>query len=184
MIIIKDNYYLYIENLEDINLGTLAANKKINIIYRNPKNFNLGAIINFRKKCKIKKIKFFIANDYNIAKKTKADGLYISAYNKKKYYTNLLKIGSAHNLKEINEKKKQNCNTIIISRLFRTNYSNKKTYLGILKFNLLSSKTNINIIALGGINYRNLLKLNMVKCKGFAFLSALKKKPAILHRLF
>jgi hypothetical protein len=54
----------------------------------------------------------------------------------------------------------------------------------VIKFNLLNLNINTNLIPLGGIKYHNLLKLNMVRCKGFAFLSAIKKKPAITNRLF
>ena len=184
MIIIKDNYYLYIENLEDLDFKTLKSNRKINIIYRNIKKFNIFKTLRFRNKCKIKKFKFFIANDYNKAKMTKADGIYISSYNKKRYYSNILKIGSAHSLKEINEKVKQRCKNIIVSRLFKTNYKNKTSFLGVLKFNLLCLKTKQKIIPLGGINENNLLKLNLVKSNGFAILSAVKKKPTISSRLF
>ena len=184
MVIIKNNYYLYIENLDDLNFNILKANKKINIIYRNSKNHNFQEIIKLRKKCKVKKFKFFVANNDVIAQKIKADGLYISAYNKKKYYTQLSKIGSAHNLREIDQKKRQNCKTIFFSRLFKTNYINKKNHLGVIKFNLLNLNINTNLIPLGGIKYHNLLKLNMVRCKGFAFLSGIKKKPVITNRLF
>ena len=184
MVIIKNNYYLYIENLTDIDINTLKITKKFNIILRSPKNNQLNQIIKFRKKCKSKKIKFFIANNSLIAQKSKADGLYISSYNKKKYYINIEKIGSAHNLKEINEKIKQNCNSIIVSRLFKTNYKNKKFFLNILKFNLLKLNTNKNLIPLGGINFNNFLKLRLVNCTSFAILSAIKKKPAISSWLF
>ena len=184
MVIIKDNYYLYIENIDDLNFNILKQNKKINIIYRNLKNQNLQDIIKFRKKCSNKRFRFFVANNNILAQKAKADGLYISAYNKKKYYTQLPKIGSAHNLREISQKKKQGCKIIFFSRLFKTNYRNKKNYLGVTKFNLLNLNINANLIPLGGIKYQNLLKLNMIKCKGFALLSAIKKKPAISSRLF
>jgi len=184
MVIIKNNYYLYIDNLDDLNFNILKPNKKINIIYRNSKNHDIQKIIKLRKKCKIKKFKFYVANNNILAHKIKADGLYISAYNKKKYYTKLPKIGSAHDLREINQKKKQNCKTIFFSRLFKTKYINKKNYLGVIKFNLLNLNINTNLIPLGGIKYQNLLKLNMVRCKGFAFLSAIKKKPVISNRLF
>ena len=184
MFIIKNNYYLYIENLKDIDIKTLKVPKKINIILRNLKGIKLSEIINFRRQCKEKRIKFFIANNYSVAQKCKADGLYISSYNKKKYYINLEKIGSAHNIKEINEKIKQNCSSVILSRLFETNYKNKKSFFGVLKFNLLKLKTNINIIPLGGINLGNYLKLKLVNCNSFAILSAIKKKPTIASRLF
>ena len=97
MVIIKKNYYLFIENIKDFNLDKLITNKKINIILRNTQNDKLTEIIKFRLKCKNKNIKFFIANSARIAKACDADGLYISAYNKKKYYITIPKIGSAHN---------------------------------------------------------------------------------------
>jgi len=184
MIIIKNNYYLYIENINDLKFDALKANKKINIIFRNHKNYKLKEILKFRKNCKIKKFNFFIANQQSLAQICKADGLYISAYNKKKYFTKILKIGSAHNIREINEKINQNCKTIIVSRLFKTIYHNKKTYLGVFKFNLLNLKFKSTLVPLGGINHRNLLKLNMIKSNGFGILSVIKKKPAILSRLF
>ena len=184
MVIIKNNYYLYIENLKDINFDNFKINKKINIIYRNPKNYEIDEIIKFRKNCIKKKFKFYIANNAKIAIKSKASGLYISAFNKKIYHLNIPKIGAAHNLKEINQKIKQNCKTIIVSRLFITNYKNKISFLGVIKFNLLKIKFNINILPLGGINSKNLLSLNMIKCNGFSILSLIKKKPTISSRLF
>ena len=115
----------------------------------------------------------------------RADGLYLSSYNKKIYLNKNLKlIGSAHSFKEINEKIKQGCKTIFLSRLFETSYKNKKGYLDIVKFNLIINKYNITIIPLGGIRASNLNKLNMVNSKGLALLSEAKKKPAITSRLF
>ena len=184
MIIIKKKYYIYIENITELNIDLLKTNKKINVILRNIKNNKINEIIKFRKKCSNKKIKFYIANDLRAVNKCNADGLYISAYNKKKYFSNINKIGSAHNIKEINEKIQQGCKEIIYSRLFKTNYINKKSYLGVVKFNLLNRNFNKKIFPLGGINNKNLLKLNMINSEGLAVLSAVKKKPAITSRLF
>ena len=97
---------------------------------------------------------------------------------------NIKLIGSAHNFKEINQKVRQGCKTIILSRLFKTNYKEKKDFYGILKFNLIKQKYNQNLIPLGGINNSNLLKLNLIKSSGFATLSGIKKKPVISNRLF
>ena len=184
MIIIKNNYYLYIENIKDLNIDNIKINKKINIILRNFKTETISEIIKYRKKCKEKRIKFYVANNLGIARICNADGLYISSYNKKKNYTNIPIIGSAHNLKEISEKIRQGCNSIIFSRLFKTNYKNKKKFFGVVKFNLIQINLNKNLVPLGGINSDNLLKLNIVKCEGFALLSEIKKKPAIASRLF
>ena len=186
MFIIKNNYYLYIENTASINLDLLKKNKKITIIYRNNRNTeNSTRIRNFRKKCIVKNFKFFIANNYKLFMFCKADGLYLSSYNKKIYSksSNNL-IGSAHNFKEIYEKIKQGCRTIILSRLFVTSYINKKGNLGIHKFNLISQNYLIDLIPLGGINSDNLLKLNLVSSNGLALFSEIKKKPVISNRLF
>ncbi len=186
MFIIKNYYYFYIENTQDVNLNYMKRNKKIFFIYRNNTHKeSLVEIIKFRKICNIKKFKFYIANNHKLAKDSKADGLYLSSYNKKKYLFKKIKlIGSAHNFKEIFEKIKQGCNTIILSRLFQTSYKNKNGHFGVVKFNLLKNKYLVDIVPLGGINNKNLLKLNLVKSNGFAILSEIKKKPAISNRLF
>ncbi len=186
MFIIKNNYYLYIENTKDVDLNIIKKNKKIFLIYRNTGiREDLEKIIKFRKKSKEKGFKFYISNNDKLLKDCKADGLYISSFNKKIYHRkNLNIIGSAHNFKEISQKMRQGCKTIILSRLFKTSYVHKKSNLGILRFNLIKKNYNINIVPLGGINRLNLLKLNMVNSKGFALLSEVKKKPAISSRLF
>jgi thiamine monophosphate synthase len=186
MVIIKNNYYLYIENIQSINLNKYLKNNKISFIYRgNNARENLLNLIKFKKKCSIKNFKLYIANDLDLAIKCDADGLYLSSYNKKRYFTKKIDlIGSAHNHKEINEKQKQGCKKIILSRLFKTTYKNKRSFLGNTKFNLIIKKYKTKIIALGGINSSNLLKLNLVFSDGLALLSAVKKKPVIANRLF
>ena len=82
-------------------------------------------------------------------------------------------IGSAHNQK-IELKVKQGCKTIIYSRLFHTNY-HYKGHLGVQRFNIVSLRSKLDLVPLGGINETNLNKLNNVISKSFACLSALKK---------
>ena len=53
--------------------------------------------------------------------------------------------------------------------LFKINKNNK--FLNPTKFNLLAAKTNVKVIALGGINQLNFKKLNLVKSYGFAGIS-------------
>jgi thiamine monophosphate synthase len=186
MFIIKNNYYFYIENTMSVDLDCLKKNKKITIIYRNNRKVENHTQLNkFRMKCKIKNFKFYVANNYKLAISCGADGLYLSSYNKKKYPCfSYPKIGSAHNFREIYEKIKQGCNTIVLSRLFKTTYKNKKDYLGIIKFNLINKNYLVDLIPLGGIRNKNLLMLNLVGSKGISLLSEIKKKPAISRRLF
>ena len=64
MFAFKDNYYLYIENTQILNLSLFKNKKKFIIIYRNVgKKENVHELIKFRLRCKQKNIKFFIAND-------------------------------------------------------------------------------------------------------------------------
>ena len=184
MFIIKKKYYFYIDNTKSVNLNLIKKNSKITFIYR-PKYIieSFNKILKFRKKCRELKINFFVSNSPSLANDLRADGLYISAYNKQ-IYRNIKLIGSAHNFKEISEKIKQGCREIILSRLFKTNYKNKKSFYGVLKFNLMCQKYKIDIIPLGGINNKNLLNLNLVKSQAIAILSAVKKKPTISSRLF
>ena len=186
MFIIKSNYYLYIENTKNIDLNYIKKNKKISIIYRNNSTQeNIENLCKFKKKCVAKGFKLYISNNIKLFKDCKADGLYLPSYNKKIYLRNNLNlIGSAHTFKEINEKIKQGCKTIFFSRLFKTSYKDKKGYLGLIKFNLLTSKYRIKIVPLGGIRNSNLNKLNLVSSNGLALLSEVKKKPTITSRLF
>ncbi len=58
----------------------------------------------------------------------------------------------------------QKVNKLFISSVFKR----KNTYLGLNKFRNLSKLTKIPVIALGGINKKNLNKLNLLNIRGFA----------------
>ena len=183
-------YFLLIENIKDIDLKNIKIRNKFSIIYRNNnKTDNLSELLKFRRQCKLKAIKFYIANNNALAVALNSDGIYLSSFNKKLNVLSFKKknfeiIGSAHNFKEITLKKKQGCSFILFSKLFRVDYDKKTPWLGILKFNNFS-KISKNLIPLGGIKSENLNNLKNVFCEGFAILSEVKKKPAnIINRLF
>tara|TARA_B100001057_G_scaffold485251_1_gene564688 strand:+ start:1094 stop:1669 length:576 start_codon:yes stop_codon:yes gene_type:complete len=191
MLMLKKKYYLFLENTRAFNLNIIKIRKKFNIVYRNQTTKeNIEDLINYRRNCRKKGINFYIANDTNLLTKTKADGLYISAYNKNLLLNKYSKkgfivIGAAHNQKELNLKIKQGCKVIIFSRLFETEYDYKKGHLGIQKFNILSLRNKVELVPLGGINEKNLCKMKSVISTSFACLSAIKKKPAkLINRLF
>ena len=190
MITKKFKYFLLIESIKDIDLKNIKIRNKFSIIYRNHNKIdNLNDLLNFRRQCKLKAIKFYIANNNTLAVSLNSDGIYLSSFNKKLNVLSFKKknfeiIGSAHNFKEITLKKKQGCSFILFSKLFRVDYDKKAPWLGILKFNNFS-KISKNLIPLGGIKSENLNNLKNVFCEGFAILSEVKKKPAnIINRLF
>tara|TARA_B110000438_G_C15757070_1_gene625571 strand:+ start:71 stop:646 length:576 start_codon:yes stop_codon:yes gene_type:complete len=191
MFIFKNEYYLFIENTSQFNPSKIKIRNKFNIIYRNNSNIeNISKLKRFSKICRKLGIKLFIANKTDRMIKVNADGLYISAHNRdlslNKFKNSKYQlIGAAHNLKEVNLKIIQGCNKLIFSRLFKTNYKNKKTFLGIIKFNSFCNIVKLNLIPLGGINLERLNSLNSLKSSSLAVLSVIKKKPAkFINRLF
>ena len=151
--------------------------KNTGIILRNySSENNLKTIKNLKKIFKKKGCKFFLSNNVRLALKLDLDGAYIPSFNsdinhlsyslKKKF----LIIGSAHNSKEIKIKEKQLVKIIFLSSIFKKN----KNYLGINKFKLIANLTEIKIVALGGISSRNLKKLKLLNCFGFAGISYFK----------
>tara|TARA_B100000886_G_scaffold338636_1_gene301961 strand:+ start:3665 stop:4234 length:570 start_codon:yes stop_codon:yes gene_type:complete len=187
----KKKYYLFIENTREFNLNLIKIKNKFNIIYRSQTTKEAFQDLRiYRKNCKKKGVNFFVANDIKLLSKINADGLYISAYNKNLRTNTYLRkgfkiIGAAHNQRELDLKIRQGCKVVIFSRLFKTDNPYKKGYLGVQRFNILSLRSKVKLVPLGGINEKNLSKLNIVLSQSFACLSAIKKKPAkIINRLF
>ena len=164
--------YYFINKFDTNNIDKL--DKNTGIILRNySSKIDLKSIINLKKFCKKKNFKFFLSNDVKLALKLKLDGAYIPSFNKNtkhlsfSFAKNFLLLGSAHNNKELKIKETQLVKIIFLSSLFKKN----KNYLGINKFKLLSKSTNTKIVALGGISSKNLKKLNLLNCCGFAGIS-------------
>ena len=114
-----------------------------------------------------------------MAWKLNLNGTYIPAFNrslKHKLYpkkNNFLVIGSSHNLPEINIKIKQGCKIVFLSPVFKV--SKNKRHLGLFNFRNICNQTKSKIIALGGINEKNIKKLKITKSFGFASISYIKK---------
>mgnify|MGYP000244399668 CR=1 FL=1 len=139
----------------------------------------MNEIIKIKKYCSNKNIKFFLSNYFKIALKLRLDGVYLPSFNKDLRHlsynikSNFLIIGSAHNIKEIRIKEKQNVKLIFLSPIFKT--KKNKNFLGIMRFNNLSQITKKPIVALGGINTINVKKLKMTNAFGFSGISHIKK---------
>ena len=170
--------YYFIDKFDKSEI--LSLDKRINIIYRNYiKIIDEQKIRELVKFCKKVNRKIFISNKVNLAFKYNFNGLYIPAFNKIANFQKLrLKknfkiIGSAHNYQEIKIKEKQGCEEIFISPIFFN--KKNKSFLDIIKFNNLALTTNLKVIALGGINQKNIKKLLCTKSKGLAGISGIKK---------
>ena len=165
-------YYYFIDEFDKNEIEKLST--QISLIYRNYHKKNepeeLKKLVNH---CKNNRRKVYISNNLKDAIKYNFDGLYIPSFNKSlghlnyKLKKNFRILGSAHNIKEIRLKEKQKVSLIFISSIFKKN----KNYLGLYKFINLEKLTCINIIALGGVNRKNLKKLSLTNCAGFAGIS-------------
>ena len=171
--------YYFINEFDIQNIDKLTTNTAI--IYRNYNSKpNLETIIKLNKYCKKKGFKLFLSNNIKLAINLNLDGAYIPSFNKNFNHLSFsvkkkfLYIGSAHNNKEIKIKQKQGIKILFLSSLFKKN----KNYLGIYKFKLLANLTNRKVIALGGISDKNLNKLKLLNCIGFAVITFFQKKTA------
>ena len=169
---LKTRYY-FINKFNTKNIDKL--DKQTIVIYRNYSSVkeDQSLLLNIKKYCHDKKIKFYLSNNIKLAIKLDLDGAYIPSFNKN--YNHLsysLKkkfkiIGSAHKISEIRNKELQNVEKIVLSSLFKKN----NNFLGINKFKLLSRITKKSIIALGGISKKNLKSLKLTNSKEFAGIS-------------
>ena len=177
----KKNPYIYYF-IDKYNIDELTKlEKNIHLILRNyNENLELETIKSIKEFCKKNKRNLYISNNIKVALKLGLNGVYIPSFNKKINFVSKYSLpkkfeilGSAHNLKEINIKKLQGCSKIFLSPLFKTTKS--KSFLSILRFNLITLKQNSNFVALGGINENNYKKLKMINIVGFAGINWIKK---------
>jgi thiamine-phosphate pyrophosphorylase len=165
--------YYFINKFDTNNIN--KQDKQTVIIYRNYSisKIDEDLILNIKKYCKKRKIKFYLSNNIKLALKFNLDGAYIPSFNRNKnhlaysFKKSFNLVGSAHNLKEIRIKEKQGVKRIFLSSLFKKN----KNFLGINKFKLLSKMTNIDVVALGGISRKNLKKIGLLNNPDFAGIS-------------
>ena len=171
------NKYYFIKKFDQSHID--KQDKQTIIIFRNyDQKIDKKLILTIKNYCKKKRNKFLISNNIKLAIKLNLDGAYIPSFNKDKKHLsyslkkNFMILGSAHNISEIRLKELQRVNAIFLSSIFKKN----KNFLGIQKFKLFASLTKKKIIALGGISKKNLGKLNLVNCDGFAGITFFEQK--------
>ena len=167
--------YYFIEKFNKSKID--KQDKNTSIIYRNyAKKLDEDEIINLKKYCRKRGLKFYLSNNIKLSIKLNLDGAYIPSFNKNLKHLsyaikkNFILLGSAHNLKEIKIKEKQMVNVIFISSIFKKN----KNHLGINKFKLISNFSKKKIVALGGISKQNIKSLLLTNSIGYAGISYFK----------
>ena len=168
--------------IDDLNINNIQLNiKNLSVIFRNyTSKINVKKIVEIKNFCKKNNISFYLSNYVKECIKLNLDGVYLPSFNKTTVLrkTNLKKnfrvMGSAHNIKEIQQKINQGCTYIFLSPIFKSKKNNK--ILGISKFNLLTINQNANFVALGGLNKNNLSKIKMLNIVGVSGISFYIKK--------
>jgi len=168
-------YYVFIDKIDDNLKKKLIQFINIRVIIDvddNSDNDHLKSIVKFSK---TNKIKFYIKNNYSLATKYRADGIFITSNNKNNLRPISLKkefkiIGAVHNQLEYFTKRRQDCHLVMFSPLFDNPKYNKNKILKIIKFNLISKDWKIKVAALGGIIHNNNLnKLKLLKTYTIGF---------------
>jgi thiamine-phosphate pyrophosphorylase len=174
-------FYFFTDTLDEIIIKNIKNFKKLSFIYKSESinNINIANVSTIRKFCKKNKIPFFISDNFRLAEKCKADGIFLSSSFKKIGNIFLKKnnfkiIGSAHNQFEYFLKERQLCDVIMLSPLFYNKKYSQNKILNVCKFNLISMNWEKKICALGGINLNNIKKLNMTRSSAAAFISLMK----------
>ena len=174
-------FYFFIDTLDEIIRKNIKNFKKLSFIYKSDSinNINHANIKTIKNFCRKNKIPFFISDNFKLAKKYGADGIFLSSSYKKIESIILKKnfkiIGAAHNQLEYYLKNKQSCEMIMLSPLFYNKKYSQNKILNVCKFNLLSMGWDKKICALGGISLNNLKKINMTRCSAVAFISLMKE---------
>ena len=166
------NKYYFINQFNQSYLD--KQDRETTIIYRNyNQKLDERLILRLKNYCKKKGNKFLLSNNIALAIKLNLDGAYIPSFNKNKKHLsysvkkNFILLGSAHNIYELRTKELQMVNTIFLSSIFK----NSKNFLGLYRFKLLTLLSKKSFIALGGVSNKNLKKLNLTNCQGFAGIS-------------
>jgi thiamine-phosphate pyrophosphorylase len=184
----KIQFYFFTNVLNETISNNIIKFKNVCIIYKPEKHIskNYIEILKIRNFCKKNKIKFYISDDYKLANKFAANGIFLSSINKSfirpiQLQNDFNIVGSAHNTFEYWVKNRQNCKEIMLSPLFFNKKYSSNKILGITRFNLMSINWSLKLCALGGINLGNLRKLKMLKASSIAFISLMNsskiKKP-------
>jgi len=167
-------YYIFIEALNEIIIK--------NILILKNKKYRLNIITSEKSAHQISKfakmygIKFYVIDNVKSATKNYAAGVFLSSKNKS-LSNNLINIsrlnviGSAHSQIEYYVKKKQNCETIMLSPIFYNKKYSLNKILGAIKFNLITLNWKCNICALGGIKLNNFRMINLTRAGAISFMS-------------
>lgn len=145
------------------------------LIIRNIESYKLAKI---KQICLRKNILLSIANNHHMAQQIKSEGFHVKEQHINNGITklpnnkNLIRSISCHTRSSALKAQKLGYDFILYSPIFNTSthtdYYKKDHAIGTIKFSLQTKNLIIPIIALGGINKKNINRLKRLNIKGFA----------------
>ena len=185
----QENFFFFTTYINEEISKNVVKFKNIAIIYNNKYIENENNFLKIKNFCRKNNIKFFIIDNLKLAIKYKLDGIILSNKNKSNHHNffnhkkNLRILGKVQNQIDLYFKIKQNCNYIILSPIFENAKYKENNILNVIKFNLISKNWWQKLIALGGVNHKNLNKIKMTKARGVGFMRFISspeiKKPVL-----
>jgi len=158
---VECKFYYITSSLDQVKIKNIKKFQDIGVIYKqeNNKSVDIFDCYILKNICKKNQIPFFVCDDFKLANKLDANGVFLSSLYKKPVNNSILR----KNPLFYNEK-----------------YSLNKI-LSVVKFNLITLNWSGKISAMGGIKYENIKKIQITNCYSISFIKLLDdfkiKKP-------
>jgi thiamine monophosphate synthase len=182
-----ENFFFFTDLINNELIHQILKFKNISLIYSTSnQNENLEELIKIKLFCSKNNIKLYTKNNFKLAMKIKADGVFLNnefrnklvqKYEKKKFKI----IIGIHSIKEFYLKNYESFKDVIISPIFYNKKYSTNKILSPIKFNLMSLNWKKKKYALGGVNRSNFRKIYLTSAVGIGFVSLINdlkiKKP-------
>jgi thiamine-phosphate pyrophosphorylase len=185
---VECKFYYITSSLDQVKIKNIKKFRDIGVIYKqeNDKSVDILNCYNLKNICKKYHIPFFVSDDFKLANKLDANGVFLTSHYKRPVNNFILKknfkiLGAVHCQLEYSLRARQQCDTVVFSPLFYNEKYSLNKILGVVKFNLITLNWRKKISAMGGIKYENVKKIQITNCNSILFIKFLEnfkiKKP-------
>ena len=185
---VECKFYYITSSLDQVKIKNIKKFRDIGVIYKqeNDKSVDILNCYNLKNICKKYHIPFFVSDDFKLANKLDANGVFLTSHYKRPVNNFILKknfkiLGAVHCQLEYSLRARQQCDTVVFSPLFYNEKYSLNKILGVVKFNLITLNWQKKISAMGGVKYENVKKIQITNCNSISFIKFLEnfkiKKP-------
>jgi thiamine-phosphate pyrophosphorylase len=142
---VECKFYYITSSLDQVKIKNIKKFRDIGVIYKqeNNKPVDILNCYNLKNICKKYHIPFFVCDDFKLANKLDANGVFLSSLYKKPVNNSILRknfkiLGAAHCQLEYFLRARQQCDTIVFSPLFYNEKYSLNKILSVVKFNLIN----------------------------------------------